>query len=304
MKVLLIDVDSKLPNLALMKLAAHHKNDDVSLVRLKKKEQIPNEYFDKIYASCIFTRNSNICEKLKATYQDRIEIGGTGVDVKKRLPREVEKLSPDYSLYDIDYGIGYSARGCIRNCEFCFVPKKEGRLQQDVEISQLLSDQSKKLYLLDNNFAADPQFKNKAKWLINNEVIVDINSGIDVRVLTEEKAELLSKIKHMNYLKIAWDLKSEEKYVLKGIELLTKYIKPYKIMCYVLVGFNTDLEYDLYRINKLKELKIAPYVMVYNKRQDGYYKYMQRWVNTFLYRNTAFEDYEYYKKYLQKQKLI
>lgn len=51
-----------------------------------------------------------------------VEVGGTGWDLKKRLPPEIENMKPDDTLYGIDYGMGFTSRGCIRNCKFCVVP--------------------------------------------------------------------------------------------------------------------------------------------------------------------------------------
>jgi len=306
MKILLIDIDSKLPNIALMKLSSFYKNKGYKIELCKLKEEVlPNNLkeYEKIFGSLIFTRSLSIIKKIEFAYPEiKFNWGGTGYSLKIELPKEIDICKSDYDLYNIDYGIGFSARGCIRNCEFCFVPKKEGKLKQYNELEKLLNPRSKKIILLDNNFTADKEFKNKAEWLIENDIVVDLCQGVDVRVLNDEKASLLSKIKHEKQLHIAWDLKKEEQFVLKGLELLTKYIKPYKIMCYVLIGFNTTLEYDLYRIEKLKQLKVTPYVMNYNTRQDGYYKHLARFTNAFLYRNNDFKDYEPYKKILETEK--
>jgi len=90
----LIDVDSKIPNLALMKLSSYYKNlgERVEFVQ-------PNEHYERIFASAIFTRSKDICSKLQEQYGDRIEIGGTGWDIKKELNPVIERMKPDYELY-------------------------------------------------------------------------------------------------------------------------------------------------------------------------------------------------------------
>lgn len=119
--VLLIDIDSKIPNLALMKISHYHKDrrDNVGF-------NISNP--DKIYASVIFKKNKHKVDGLHLMYPDaEIDIGGSGYDLHKSLPQEIEDLSPDYSLYpDCDTYYGFVSRGCIRNCHFYIVPKKEG----------------------------------------------------------------------------------------------------------------------------------------------------------------------------------
>ena len=175
----LIDVDGKLPNLALMKISSYYKSlgEKVEFVQpdVKKSE------YEKVYASSIFTKSADECEKLQQYWGDKIEIGGTGFgDVTKRLPEEIEKMKPDYDLYKaemiypkikgimtkkrkmekaqeiVNSGRGFSSRGCIRNCPFCIVPKKEGCFRQESEIRDLINPRSNILILNDNNFTADP----------------------------------------------------------------------------------------------------------------------------------------------------
>ena len=120
MKIGLIDVDGKMPNLALMKLSAWHKErgDDVDLTM-----PVLAAGYDKVYMSKVFTWSDMPC------LPDNAEVGGTGCDLHKTLPDEIEHLCPDYLLYKMDYSMGFLTRGCIRKCEFCFVPEKEGNIR-------------------------------------------------------------------------------------------------------------------------------------------------------------------------------
>jgi len=71
-KVLLINVDSKLPNLALMKLSAWHKarGDEVGFNVSEP---------DIVYASVIFKKNRHRTDGLKIWYPGaEIHIGGSG----------------------------------------------------------------------------------------------------------------------------------------------------------------------------------------------------------------------------------
>ena len=97
MKIGLIDVDGKLPNLALMKISAFYKSVGAQ-IEFVRSDVRKNEY-DKIYASTLFTKSEEECRHLKTYYGDSIEIGGTGWDVKKRLPNKIELMTPDYNLY-------------------------------------------------------------------------------------------------------------------------------------------------------------------------------------------------------------
>nr|DAI99088.1 MAG TPA: L-lysine 2,3-aminomutase [Caudoviricetes sp.] len=311
MTIGLIDIDSKIPNLALMKISNYYKNlgEQVEFVQENKK-------YEKIYASTIFTRSKPIVNKLIEKYEDKIEIGGTGWDLKKELPIEIEKTKPDYGLYTaeeiasrmkgigtkehklkkaneiVNAGMGFTSRGCVRNCGFCFVPKKEGKLRDAAEIGDLINPKSNVLILHDNNFTADPYCIDKLKEIKERKLIIDINQGCDVRLMTDEKAYWLGQVKHLRSLHYAWDLMEHENKVLEGIEILSKHVKKYKHMCFMLVGFNTTFEEDMYRFKKLSSMKVDPFVMIYNQIPDIRLKHFARWVNGRIYKKCKFEEYE------------
>jgi hypothetical protein len=323
----LYDIDGKLPNLALMKISSYYKSlgEEVEFIDPSQSSK-----YEKIYASCLFTWNRKKCEKLQEWYGDKLILGGTGWDFKEvngelmqfthtELPAAIEKIKPDYDLYTssmiykrtcggigkkenkikkaetiANMGIGFTSRGCIRNCKFCVVPKKEGRFREIAEIKDIINPRSNVITLYDNNLTADPYCIDKLKEIKERELIVDISQGIDVRLLTDEKAKALSEVKHLRSIHYAWDLIEFEKPVMEGIKLLSKYIKPYRHLCFILVGFNTTFEEDMYRFLKLREMKVDPYVMIYNKNQrnDIRLKHFARWVNGHIYKACNWKEYE------------
>jgi hypothetical protein len=129
MRIGLLDLDrTGFPNVALMKLSAWHKahGHDTELIR-GDRWLLHVLMFDYVYASVVFTWNRHKGEALRAL---GVEVGGSGMDLKNTLPADVEAMRPDYSLYGIDYGVGYLMRGCIwtnENCPACIVPRKEGK---------------------------------------------------------------------------------------------------------------------------------------------------------------------------------
>lgn len=307
----LIDIDSKIPNLALMKISSYYKSlgEKVEFVQ-------PGKEYEKIFASAIFTRSKSECEKLIETYGDKIEIGGTGWDIHKILPKEIEYSRPDYNLYTaeeiasrmrgimtkerklqkateiVNSGMGFTSRGCVRECGFCFVPKKEGKFRDVAEIKDLINPKSNILILHDNNITADPYCIDKLHEIRDRKLIVDINQGCDVRLVNEDIAKALSEVKHLRSLHYAWDLMGFEKQVMEGIKTLSKFIKPYKHMCFMLVGFNTTFEEDMYRFRKLREMKVDPFVMIYNEGKDKRLRHFARWVNSRIYKSCKWEEYE------------
>jgi hypothetical protein len=322
MKVLLIDLDGKLPNLALMKLSTWHKahGDEVYLNTCDRP--------DKAYISTLFTWNRPKVKRLQQIYPGA-EVGGFGWDfivedgtlkeiMHTELPPEIEGLIPDYDLYTtshilprikggiatreskerkaqviVDAGIGFSSRGCIRKCGFCGVRIKEGEFRQVAEIKDLLNPRSNVIILLDNNLTADPDCIEKLHEIRDRGLTVDISQGIDVRLLTPEIAQALGEIKHLRSLHYAWDLIPFEKQVMDGIKLLSRYVKTWRHMCFVLTGYDTTFEEDMYRFRKLTEIGIRPYIMPYNKEfKDKRHFHFTGWVNSRKHTACRFEEYE------------
>jgi len=113
-RVALFDVDSRIPNLALMKLSAYNKARGCEVVLARKPVRIEA---DKYFASTVFFRASSRkrIDALQALYGERIDIGGSGTHLGKRLPAQAEMCFPDYGLYShSSYAMGFLTRGCRR----------------------------------------------------------------------------------------------------------------------------------------------------------------------------------------------
>jgi hypothetical protein len=159
-RILLIDVDSKIPNLALMKISTWHKacGDNVALFRGSMVDLSTKP--DKVYASIVFKKNRNALDYLRSQHSDiDIDIGGSGYDLMKELPPEIEVLKPDYSLYpDNDTSIGFSSRDCLRKCNFCIVDQKEGAFRRTQHPELWYNPAFKKITFLDNNILIDKEW--------------------------------------------------------------------------------------------------------------------------------------------------
>lgn len=289
MNIGLIDVDShNFPNLALMKISTYHKGkgDQVEMWNGLK-------HYDKVYMSKVFdgtyTKDMDYCINA-----DEVIKGGTGYDLQNKLPYEIEHQTPDYSLYGItNTAYGFLTRGCPRHCNFCIVGDKEGLKSQKVADLKEFWDGQKEIKLLDPNITANKDCEDLFQDLIDSKAYVDFTQGIDIRCMTDKKAEMLNQIK-LKMLHFAWD-----NYEFDTYEKL-KYFRPLlkhnfrQLKAYVLTNYNTTIEQDLERIYKLRELDYDPYVMVYNKpTAPKKIKQMQRWVNNkFIWRSCEkFEDY-------------
>lgn len=121
------------------------------------------------------------------------------------MPDEIEHCFPDYSIYGItDTAYGYMTRGCPRHCPFCIVGDKEGtKVRTVAPLSEFWNGQ-KNIVLLDPNPIAAFDWKNNLQQLIDSKARVEFNQGLDIRLMTEEKAEYLKKIK-VKAVHMAWD---------------------------------------------------------------------------------------------------
>lgn len=299
MKISYLDIDSKLPNLAIMKHAGYMRKQGHE-VELNAVEA------DRYFASIIFSKNRYIGEGLKKMYGARVKIGGTGWDIDVKLPEEIEREKPFYELYGIDYGMGFTSRGCIRNCEFCVVPRKEGKILSVATIEEMANPKSNFLVLLDNNFLASPGWLDRCKEIYKGDYKVSFCQGLDVRLVNEGNAWWLARMKLRNLhntnnrIYFAWDNIKDEKRIREGVKTLSGAgIKPYRLVFYILTGFNSTLEEDLYRVNEIIGWGCEPYVMVYNKGEINHntnLKHLQCWANAKIYKSCTFEEYKPYEK--------
>lgn len=293
----LVQVDGKWANLALMRLSAYHK---------AKGDQV--EWYNPLFPSDVVYASKTFVTTPDDAYlpADCIR-GGTGYDLTTVLPDEVESCFPDYSLYpSMDYAIGLTTRGCVRNCSFCFVPRKEGKLRIVGDLYDFWNGQQKqKVILLDNNLTAAPMahFEKIINQLAKERVLVDFSQGLDIRLLTEDHARLLKTVR-FKYVHFAWDSMGYEKAVRRGVEILTRYIHPQRLTFYVLVGYDTTEAEDMYRIEVLRGLGVNPFVMAYDK-QDRYQKAIARWCNhKAIFKTVSWRDYQSGKRKTKGQSEI
>ena len=286
-RVCLYDVDSKIPNLALMRASTWHKRrgDEVKLGFDPLLDHPDLCYASKIFD---FTPEPDYmpdCETLK---------GGSGYDLHARMPFEdYDRIMPDYSLYGCDYAIGRFTRGCPNRCPWCVVPKMDGNEVRHVADLSDFWDGQKVVRLLDDNIMADSdEFCRDCEQLSKAGVKV-IWEALDARLVTDETAAALATVKQAKSIHFAWDGHSQDEAVPRAIETLKRHgLKPWRLMFYVLVGFNTSKDYDLHRIYTLRDLGANPFVMPFDKG-DRYQKDLARWCNNkFVFKSTPrFEDY-------------
>jgi len=266
--VLLVNIDSKLPNIALKKIEMWHKAQGDEVIW---DMPILLGRIDKSYASCIFTKNRHIVADYKGLCPDLIA-GGSGWDLETTLPPEMDEMKPR-----INYG--FTTRGCIRKCKFCVVPQKEGYIKVVGDLMDIWDGKARSVILLDNNILALPDhFALICEQAKKHNIKLDFNQGLDHRLLTPEIVKLMKSISHTEY-RFAYDHPSYSKTVKRAIKML-KENGINRANWYVLVGFDTTPDEDLARLNYLRDEGQRAYVQRYETHyHDPFYIGLARWVN-------------------------
>lgn len=324
MRVGLVDVDShNFPNIPLMKISTYYKN----LGNYVEFADVNKEY-DLLFVSKIFTES----KEPKLPKAKKVIKGGSGYDLTNKLPSEIEHSYPDYSLYSQytqNTAFGILTRGCPRlNHSFCITPFKDGCVSIKVaNLSEFWNGQ-KKIVLLDQNILSCKDKIELLNQLVASNAEIEFNGGLDVRFINEEIIELLKQMKVKDF-HFAWDDPNEK--LLDKFALIKEanLKRADQITVYVLVNYWSTTEQDLYRIYSLRKLGFMPYVMIYDKQKfvntngrwlkgiENYFskeqiihfkvcQHMQRWCNTrqIIKKVNNFYDYEPYKKWLDKGKII
>lgn len=308
MRVGLIDVDGhNFPSLPLMKISAWHKaqGDQVEWY-----SPMFSGHMDKVYMSKVFSFTPDYEYFVDA---DEIIKGGTGYAISLSggaeqydkskdvaLPDEIEHTYPDYELYGItDTAYGFLTRGCPRGCSFCHVAAKEGKCSYKVaDLSEFWRGQ-KHIELLDPNLLACSEWKNLLQQLMDSKARVNFNQGLDIRLMTEEKAEMLSQIK-LDAIHFAWDRYEDAEMIIPKFTTFrdVSKVRQKDLQVYVLCGDRERKvrQEDLFRIYWLREHGYAPYVMLYDKEhlpKGSDLKKLQRWVNNrvLFWKIPTFEEY-------------
>ena len=279
------------PNYALMKISACHKaqGDQVEWWN-------PLVKYDRVYSSKIFDFTP-IDPYLP---EDTIR-GGTGyrdIPMNQELPEEIDDMFPDYSIYpECDYAIGYLTRGCPNHCRWCVVPKKEGNIRPYRTWGELVRSDTNKLVLMDNNILACKYGIEQLISLIGSGYHIDLNQGMDARLVNDDVADILSRIKWIRFIRFSCDQKSQIEPIRNTIELLRKYgVKPYRIFIYLLV--TADIQDAVDRVEALKGYKgINLYAQAERNKRIGIIpnkmqlEFQQRYMYGGSYRDETWGEY-------------
>lgn len=314
MNVLLIQCDGKMPNLALARIAAHHRQqgDFVSVQHAhnEKHNFQPNlfEHWDKVYASLIFTKSQPIARAIKMVYPEAV-IAGSGWNFKRTEEYGISEEGPrDFSDWPaFRQSMGFSQRGCRLACGFCKVPQMEGKVRDVATIRDIWRGEPwpREIVLLDNDFFGSPTWRDKIAEINEGGFKLSLSQGINARLMNEEQAAALASVNYRNdamdrkCIHTAWDSIGDEKVLFRGLNALKKYgVRPDNITVYMLIGWDEETqgprhtltEADFERHRKLREFGCRPYPMPYirNDQLRGF----QRWIVRRADLKCSWQDFE------------
>ncbi len=297
MNIPLIQVDGKLPNLALMKLAHFHRErgDAVVLARSAHPDLFGGRP-DRVYASVVFKKSAKALDEVRAAWPDAI-LGGTGSESTRTVEEEIgaEHERYDYSIYpEYAHSLGFTQRGCRLRCSFCVVPAKEGRPRSVNRIADIWrgDPHPRNVVLPDNDFFGQPKdsWRARIREIRDGGFKVSFNQGLNVRLIDDEGAESLAGVRYyddnfkMRRLYTAWDNLGDEKIYWRGVDRLERVgIPPHHLLTYMLIGYSPGETWDqiLYRWGRMNDRKINVFPMVYSPARGAIpydeLKWFQRW---------------------------
>ena len=279
------------PNYALMKISAYHRQQGNEVEWWN-----PLCKYDRIYSSKVF----DFTPADPYLPDDAIR-GGTGyrdLPMDKTLPQEIDNMYPDYSIYpDCDYAIGYLTRGCPNHCRWCVVPDKEGYIRPYRTWQEVVRQDTDKLVLMDNNILACDHGISQLQSLIGSGYRIDLNQGMDARLVTPEVAEILSRLSWIRFIRFSCDQKSQIEPITHTLELLGKHgVRPYRVFIYLLV--TKDIKDAADRVEALKVYKgINLYAQAERNERLGVVpnalqlEFAQRYIYGGCYRSETWEKY-------------
>lgn len=290
----LLAVDSSYPNLALMKISAHHKNAGDTVEWYNSLTS-----YDKVYKAKVFSFTPDYGYYINS---DEIEQGGTGYDISKVLPKEIDSLQPDYSIYPQINGktaYGFLTRGCPNKCKWCIVPQKEGKIAPYMDIEEIAINGRNEIILMDNNILASDYGLQQIEKIAKLKIRVDFNQGLDARLVTPEIASLLAKVKWIKRIRFGCDTPAQIAECERATSLIDKfgYKGEYLFYCILLNDFKESFERVNHWRNKGRRFlpHAQPYRDINNPHQiiPQWQKDLAGWADKkWIYRTCEFKDSE------------
>jgi len=304
-----------------MKLSAYYKSQGKAVVLKTDTENLAD--YEKVFISKVFTKTYVNEEALSAP---NVIIGGTGFfyDTEPKLPQEIEHIMPDYSLYDnhvteqmkngakasalkhyTDYSIGFLTRGCFRKCSFC-VNRNSDTCVLHSPLDEFYDPSRKKIMLLDDNFLANPNWRELLQQLIELKKTFTFKQGLDIRLVSKEFAVIINSAKYDMDIFFSFDNIADSEIIERKLNLLRQHTKK-PVRIYILCGYDYENNYDtdfwrndieniFKRLEIIGKYGVTPYLMRHNNYLNsphaGMYKTLATYCNKMgIFKSCSFEDF-------------
>ena len=305
MNVALLAVDSNYPNLALMKVSAWHKSQGDTVEWYN-----PFDTYDRLYMAKVFSFTPDYGFVI-ANVRGEVVRGGTGYDIRSSLPGDMDRLQPDYSLYpavDSRTSYGFLTRGCPNRCKWCVVPQKEGKIAPYMDVDEIALDGRTNLILMDNNILASDYGLRQIEKIICRKYRIDFNQGLDARLVTDDIAQMLAKVKWIKRIRFGCDTPAQIFECERATSLIDKYgyKGEYFFYCILLNDFKESFD----RVNhwRSKGRRFLPHAQPYRDLHNPHQvipqwqKDLAGWADKkWIFRTCEFKDFEPRKGFTCKQ---
>ncbi len=247
MKIGLVDIDGRhakkkwgatiYPNIAIAKIARYHRRQGHQV-----EWAIPFFHYDRIYMSKVFNFSP---DDLTCYDADEIIRGGTGYDIHSQLPKEIDCLQPDYSIYPNipgDMAYGFLTRGCPNRCPWCVVPRKEGRIRPYMDCDEIAIEGRHKLVLMDNNILAAGDYAvSQLEKIIERGYRVDFNQALDARLVDDRFARLLAQVRWIDRrIRFGCDTHGQIAECERAMKIINGYGYRGEYFLYTMIGGKSD----------------------------------------------------------------
>lgn len=216
---------------------------------------------DEVHVCCVFTWDKQKAEELKFQWQ-----GATNKPVKIGGPAYDDPGKDFIPGRYIKNGVTITSRGCVNNCKFCFVPKREGKLRElKVQPGNIIQD---------NNFlACSKQHKEKVYEMLKTQHKISFRGGLEAARLSDWDIEQMRGLK-ISDLWLACDSKERIKPFINAVEKLHRAgFSQNKIRCYVLIG--DDRQENEERLRAVFEAGALPFAQLFQPVER--IEYSQQW---------------------------
>lgn len=224
----------------------------------------------RVFISVAFTWHLPKAKTLASWYKQAgayVYIGGPAVDLMPEYVRDVAdqvggELYP-LPLKRHNPDATFTSRGCINQCAFCAVPKIEGGIKE-------LRDWVPAPIVCDNNILATTKSHfDHAIDQLKPIKGVDFNQGLDARLLNTHHVERLQELA-LPVARFAFDQVGMESKVMDAIDrVIAAGFPRSRVRCYVLFGFNDQLDDAMYRMLLLRNRGIRPSAQRFQPIQGG-----------------------------------